>query len=395
MALAHRGPVTAIDIQEYSRVICSAILVTEKPSESSIRDFLALAEERYSVLGNAIAPLCSFENECLHEVGDTRANRLSNIVEQGSMIGRLLHPGLVTDPELARVMDESNQNLESAGLVNSPDSLVTRYYGGIYFSYEQALELDSLLSAAFASEKKNRDLFVAAVLSTASATVNTIGKQFAQPIRPRDSKGNLKTHLVSKIRKDRSANIGTEFQKWLDAYNNLELTEPGNVVVRGDFADALDRVSEPLGAVYADPPYTRDHYSRFYHVLETMSLRDNPEISTVKLQGKETLSRGLYRSERHQSPFCIRSQAPDALRKLFACVKSHNAPLVLSYSPDTNYEGARPRVLTIEKIRQTALDFFRKVEIQQLGSISHNKLNSSQRILGESVDAEVVFICTL
>ena len=35
--------------------------------------------------------------------------------------------------------------------------------------------------------------------------------------------------------------------------------------------------------VYADPPYTRDHYSRFYHVLETLALRDDPRFRLTRL----------------------------------------------------------------------------------------------------------------
>ena len=38
--------------------------------------------------------------------------------------------------------------------------------------------------------------------------------------------------------------------------------------------------------VYADPPYTRDHYSRFYHVLETISLFDSPIVSKTKMQAR-------------------------------------------------------------------------------------------------------------
>ena len=70
--------------------------------------------------------------------------------------------------------------------------------------------------------------------------------------------------------------------------------------------------------MYADPPYTRDHYSRYYHVLETMSLRDNPEVSMTMIRagGSPRVSRGVYRADRYQSPFCIKSQAAGAFEEL-------------------------------------------------------------------------------
>ena len=82
------------------------------------------------------------------------------------------------------------------------------------------------------------------------------------------------------------------------------------------------------GTVYADPPYAFVHYSRFYHALETLCLYDYPEL---QVKGG-SIVKGRYREERHQSPFCIRSQVEGAFVKLFSGVKDANANLALSYS---------------------------------------------------------------
>jgi adenine-specific DNA methylase len=156
--------------------------------------------------------------------------------------------------------------------------------------------------------------------------------------------------------------------------------------------DALDSIDGKVSVVYADPPYTRDHYSRFYHVLETLCLRDNPAISTVRINGEDHTSRGIYRDKRHQSPFCIRSKAPEAFSTLFSRVQKMNVPLVLSYSPYKENSGARRRVLTIEKIEGLAQKYFKKVEILQAGNISHNKIGNS-KIMDSSYDAEIFLIC--
>ncbi len=86
--------------------------------------------------------------------------------------------------------------------------------------------------------------------------------------------------------------------------------------MKADYKEALINLSDDVRVVYADPPYTRDHYSRFYHGLETLSLRDFPTISKTKIGGRERLSRGLYREQREQSDFCIRSKAPKAFEEL-------------------------------------------------------------------------------
>jgi len=147
--------------------------------------------------------------------------------------------------------------------------------------------------------------------------------------------------------------------------------------------------------VYADPPYTRDHYSRFYHVLETMCLWDEPGVSTTRIHAEtETFSRGMYREDRHQSPFCIKSQAPGAFEKLCAAVRDQNAPLVFSYSPYSADSNAHPRVMTVEQITTLAEKYFSKVEQISAGRFSHMKLNSARLHIDASAEAELIFLCT-
>jgi serine protease Do len=97
-----------------------------------------------------------------------------------------------------------------------------------------------------------------------------------------------------------------------------------------------------VSVVYADPPYTRDHYSRFYHVLETMARGDDPQVSLVRSGGRTSLSRGIYRRDRHQSPFCIRSEVAGAFTTLFRSTRVRDLPLSLSYSPSPNGTPSRP-----------------------------------------------------
>jgi adenine-specific DNA methylase len=62
-----------------------------------------------------------------------------------------------------------------------------------------------------------------------------------------------------------------------------------NIVIRNDYENVLKEENNAR-IVYADPPYTRYHYSRYYHVLETIALRDFPEVSKSNLKGKQFLA---------------------------------------------------------------------------------------------------------
>ena len=182
------------------------------------------------------------------------------------------------------------------------------------------------------------------------------------------------------------------FEGWLKRYGAIRPNRRSHQVIRADYADALASL-ENVSVVYADPPYTRDHYSRFYHVLETMCLWDDPGVSTTRIRASNAiLSRGMYRADRHQSPFCIKSQAPEAFAKLFSAVERMNAPLVLSYSPYAKGDS-HPRVMGVHEIEALAKEHFRSVEIVSVGKFSHTKLNSSHLHRDASAEAELIFIC--
>jgi adenine-specific DNA-methyltransferase len=144
--------------------------------------------------------------------------------------------------------------------------------------------------------------------------------------------------------------------------------------------------------VYADPPYTRDHYSRYYHVLETMARRDNPEIELMSKGRRGRISRGLYRSDRHQSPFCIASQAAGAFAELFRGVRRLNVPLILSYSPYELGTGARPRLLSIDAVCELASQTFPHVTVRRF-DIVHSKFNASEQNVAAPSQAEALIVC--
>jgi len=78
---------------------------------------------------------------------------------------------------------------------------------------------------------------------------------------------------------------------------------------------------DDAGVIYADPPYTKDQYSRYYHVYETLFNYDFPSSSGV----------GRTPDRRSVSAFSLKSQVTEALCELRDRIADRGVPLILSY----------------------------------------------------------------
>lgn len=96
---------------------------------------------------------------------------------------------------------------------------------------------------------------------------------------------------------------------WNEINSERKTREETNEVLKLDAAKFIDEVDlSKVETFYLDPPYTIDHYSRFYHVLETLVAYDYPELEEKTFHGKKYLMNGRYRNDRVQSNYCIPSK---------------------------------------------------------------------------------------
>lgn len=200
--------------------------------------------------------------------------------------------------------------------------LALLYFSAGYFSTTQAAQLDALRYAIdHCSEKEqiSRDWLMAAWLAAAAAVVNAPGHT-AQYLKP----GN--DAVYKRIRRQWQRSVWSIFVEQLDAIQPVgtKRWRTENSVCSDD---ALALVESPtfdnVAVVYADPPYTKDQYSRFYHVYETLYRYDFPASDGA----------GRYRPDRFRTPFSLARNVEEAFRTLFAAVADRGLPLVLSY-PD-------------------------------------------------------------
>lgn len=386
--LSRWHPVVSCDIQGYSKVIGNAVLKNFQIDENSVNRFYeCLFTESASALRAAFSPLIDYEHNAIE---NKNLEVLTCILENGSIeVFNIEHNISCLSDLLLKV----SKQLKDEHL-NDVRSLISRYYGGVYFSYKQAVDIDIILEGIhrFVSED-NRDLFLAALLSTASDVVDTVGKHFAQPIKARDSKGNIKITVYNKAVKDKTIDVLSLYREWLDKYMALTKNDLQHVTFQGDYEQCLRSLPDNVRTVYADPPYTRDHYSRYYHVLETLTQRDTPTISTVTIHGSSHISNGIYREDRHQSPFCIKSKALNAFRIMFEQTSQTGRNLLLSYSPYDETKKSHPRVVTMQQLISLAKEYFDNVTTVSAGSFKHNKLNSTEHFLEASDQAELLIVC--
>jgi adenine-specific DNA-methyltransferase len=214
------------------------------------------------------------------------------------------------------------------------------YFSGGYFSTTQAAQLDALRFAIDRYEDSaSRDWLMAAWLGAAGVVINSPGHT-AQYLTP----GN--DGVFKRIRRQWERPVWSIFIDQLDSIQAVGTKKwrSRNTVCN---ADALELVGsadfDRVGTVYADPPYTKDHYSRFYHVYETLYRYDFPVSKGM----------GRYRPDRFSTPFSLARGVEDAFRTLFASIAKRGLPLVLSY-PDNGLlhrDGRRVTDLLEEHFR--------------------------------------------
>ncbi|MEZ8037605.1 DNA adenine methylase [Vibrio crassostreae] len=386
--LSNKYSVTANDIQEYSRVINSALLCSTSGIPKAEEFLVSCRNSRFHELSeNCITPLINIETSAIKESFEGDNRLLCDIIESGSIMAG----DATKESPLYDTLQSAKQRLDDAKVLQSNNFIATKYFGGVYFSYRQAVDIDLIAYEISLLKNIPKDIYLAALLSTVSEVVNSVGKHFAQPIRPRYKDGRPKNNLAKSISKDREIDVMSTYEKFLFRYIDSSSKRYKNSATRLDFGDCL-KESNDIKVVYADPPYTRDHYSRFYHVLETLALQDSPNISTTKIHGEVKYSRGIYRENRHQSPFCIRSKAPNAFERLFSLTRNSGASLILSYSPFSNESKTHPRVMDIDTINKLGKKYFSNIDCISAGELRHSKLNHSSKHLEASDEAELFLI---
>lgn len=161
--------------------------------------------------------------------------------------------------------------------------LFSAYYANLFFGVRQSAEIDCLRAAiGELDDEQEKHWALGALICSVSSRAFAYGGHFAQPKLDFNNEEKV-AKLVPEILVNWGQSVSHEFFIRL---NNLG-TESENVLfpirqLEGPWQNALSKVSELVTTenlcVYLDPPYTRDEYSRYYHVLETLTRYDYPNV---------------------------------------------------------------------------------------------------------------------
>lgn len=189
---------------------------------------------------------------------------------------------------------------------------ISKAYGGHYYSPVQALIFDALRQSLPTNPAK-RKVALAALVEAVSRAAAAPGHT-AQPFQPTESSAK---YIIEAWTRDPWTLV-------CDAAKEIAGRSAATVGkgIVGDFGKTISRLNEG-DLVFADPPYSGVHYSRFYHALETITrgVEFEPE------------GKGRYPSIecRPSSAFSKKSEAKDAaVRLLMACSKKR-ATLILTF----------------------------------------------------------------
>jgi adenine-specific DNA methylase len=185
-------------------------------------------------------------------------------------------------------------------------------YGGYYFSPLQALYLDAL-RVHLPQNAGHATVALAALIQTASRCSASPGHT-AQPFKPNKTAGPF---VVEAWMRDPLSLVE-------DAALALA---PLHAKVKGEArkSDALDMAAQLKEGdlVFLDPPYSGVHYSRFYHVLETLA---SGQRVTVSGTGRYPPS-----EERPRSDYSIISKSEAALKQLLATLAETGCSVIITF----------------------------------------------------------------
>ena len=338
------------DAQHYAELVAKCLLRSQEPPPSRdqvAKDLLPAYRENLQLLSERFADDLKIERRVLgREDGSSYGDAQSSWKHVGN----------------SAKLAEETAALRGGGQAG-PYRLATLTFAWGYFGLRQSIEIDSL-RAAIDSSLKSGTLSEEeaawcrlALLQTCSRAASSPG-HFAQFLSGHSEQG------YRRIQASRRQSI------WDGVLGDLGCLKPfgtkrwraRNKVLRGDALEIWGKLDDAkLGPAifYADPPYSKEQYSRFYHVLESLELYDYPDSTGI----------GRYRSDRLMTPLAQKSGVLGATKDICKEISDREGILLLSY-PST---GLLTRDLEID-IAALLAEFFDDVKLPISATSAHSTL---------------------
>jgi len=236
---------------------------------------------------------------------------------------------------------------------------ITRAYGGHYFSPKQAILIDSL-RATLPDDPVHRAAALAALICATSECAAAPGHT-AQPFQP--TKGAA-PFLFDAWRRDVLARTKSALENICPRHALI----PGKATVCDAEEFAKKLCKDDLA--FVDPPYSGVHYSRFYHVLETIARGDCPEVTGVGRYPAPT--------ERPKSDFSMQSKSKAALDKLLSVLAERNVRTIVTFPKEKTSNGLSGS--TVQTVAQKYFKTSKRTVNGRFSTLGGNLSNRKARI---------------
>jgi adenine-specific DNA-methyltransferase len=304
---------------------------------------------------------------------DAAQERIDRVIGHFPNAMRSINPDL-DDPHEIREIVERSRRFSSEVLPPLLKKMggqwpMSKAYGGYYFSPAQALVLDALRQT-LPRGALERDTALSALIEAASRCAAAPGHT-AQPFQPTMG-------AASYIVEAWSRSVWTRVADAVRAIVGRFARRAGTAAAR-DFRATLGDM-RPGDLVFADPPYSGVHYSRFYHVLETLT------------RGQEIIVAGQGRyppaTERPVSEFSRKSEAKRSAAELIEICSQSQLNLVLTFPMGRASNGVAARdFIEYGRSRFSTVDYLE--EASRFSTLGGNAIKRSARI--QCAEAIVTF----
>ena len=293
-AITLNKPVISYDLQEYAAIMAGAVVQRARPVD-----------------------VTNLEKIWLESAKRSRA-QLKGWAESRSLDSSSFN--IATWRKRAQELCESG--------IASENSLIFNRYGAYYFSPTQSLAFDAMIRT-LPEKNELRIVCIAATIAAASRCAASPGHT-AQPFKATRSAGKYLRDAWKRDPFYYAANAIKEISP-------LHAQKKGQARV-GDANQAAKRLKNG-DLVFVDPPYSGVHYSRFYHVLET--------IARGRCGPVEGTGRYPPLDERPASLYSQKANSKTAMTDLLTTLSANNCTVILTYPQEECSNGLSGNELEI------------------------------------------------
>lgn len=382
------------DIQQFSKAFANATLqinLEEKDLTSSLEklDKLILNNEKYKYY----ITFKKFTNKEEKLLDSKNISELLSLYDEFPLIWNIHRKKTV---EIRKLHNRFKNNIDKPGFEIGP--IATLHYAGSYFGIKQSLDIDYLRTMIEQKKRKEEisnwqyNMFLTCLLTVISKIVFSAGKHFAQPVK---AKGIINTPVLNKrLMIDRSYSVIELFRETVTnfiQYSKSTSHCDDNIALNKSMEELLNSDSDlpVIDIIYADPPYTAQQYSRFYHIPEVIIEYKIPSLQIHK----GSITKGIYPDNKFKSNFCSKNKVRDAFKDLFLLTRKLDSVLILSYSESKSSSTGNDRMIdldSLDRLQKDIIPDYTSVKIEF--DFEYRQLNKSKFVDKNKDDKEILIV---